>query len=781
MKTLPTTPDPAARTASAQKYVKTSVSRSAATSPKSEQAQGGRSSPAIRKEAALGAKSPNHTIPARDPDPKRIARSPVPGLSTKALQTSRPVRSPEPARTTRSPDPMRLAKTREPVRPTGNPVLGLSTESLQTLRPVRSPEPSRTVRGSGLTRSAQSPSPGPGGYRPSEPEEREGSGKSPEAEMSFQTTAQVMSRMGEVCEPPLPDQSTSRRSISGRTSSLLRKTPSFKENGQNTLSNTNPPIRSPSSTPSPAKRLASPELAQSLSARKARAISISTCSASPTSPTVSSELPSARMASTLNHRAGSPALAPNSYGTTAFPSYHSRSSSLDQSQPTDGAHQTDPPKPTLSQCVRYAKPLAILDDSEGNVNTAHPLLQKARHTGFARNGAGELPLRHYSSEGAFTHSDPDLLRRESEAIVPPKRSSSLLYDREPQLIKDNTFASQISVHSPGVDQSPRIDKRSPTPNLRVQNDSAISLVTRAHAAPAETELGVHPAHRTPVPPSASAVASSPTRSTTSATRDDNATPPPIAMSRLQNLSGTTIKLPTILPPSRFALSPSPESQAKGGFVISKSVPGTSSHSREASEGTNSRTTATNNTPFYLNPASSQALLDFLRSTPPPSPPHPGTKTGLGEPGTVVATSSGGFPGHSNNAIGESSPLRPFPVRQNVFYLGRVLTGAIGVSMEPLDKVKSHESNNERQKRSWRKFLGGSKETKKRMNRINDEKGGKKSKVDGRKNGGLTKVYGVGTGARSVDARIGESGQGDTGFMGMGKDGVWISRKNFLKT
>lgn len=57
----------------------------------------------------------------------------------------------------------------------------------------------------------------------------------------------------------------------------------------------------------------------------------------------------------------------------------------------------------------------------------------------------------------------------------------------------------------------------------------------------------------------------------------------------------------------------------------------------------------------------------------------------------------------------------------------------------------------------------------------------KKKRDFRKNVDSSQVYGVRTGARSVDARIGELGKDPSGYMGLGKDGVWISRKNFLKT
>ena len=64
---------------------------------------------------------------------------------------------------------------------------------------------------------------------------------------------------------------------------------------------------------------------------------------------------------------------------------------------------------------------------------------------------------------------------------------------------------------------------------------------------------------------------------------------------------------------------------------------------------------------------------------------------------------------------------------------------------------------------------------------------KKNNKNFRKNVELSQVYGVGTGAQSVDGRIGDVGGGgrdssnNNGYMGLGRDGVWISKKNFVKS
>ncbi|KAL9135066.1 MAG: hypothetical protein Q9175_003753 [Cornicularia normoerica] len=658
------------------------------------------------------------------------------------------------------------------------------------LRPVRSPEPTRTARSPEPLRSAQTPSPAPNDHLQSKIEEAEPRAKSPDAVVRFKTPAQVMAGMAEVSRPAVPERSASRRrSITEQARSLLRIKPSFQQNDENALPSTKLPIQSPSGEPTPTNSPSSPTVARSLSTRKAQAMSMSNYSASPTSPTRSSDFSIDRGDSPVYTRVGKHVPTPSSYGVLALPA-HSRTTSLDHAMPTDSvwlpghsrtpsldspvpaspSQQIESPARTeLPPMARYIKPVAALDDSEGSVNTAHPLLQKARHTRFATKNGNDLPLRHYRSQDALTHSNPDLSQRQTEGMVPPKRSSSLLY--KTRSITPTFSGAQTAISSPYTNRSSSYEiKRSPTPNQLHHNDSAISLVARAHIAPAESELGIHPAHRTPEPPSASTAASSPSPSTISLRAQQGATPPPIATVRSPKTSDAPRTSPNVPPPSRFA--PAAPPQARNITATT-----TNNHSREASKdcppesNPKYKTTATNNTPFYLNPASSQALLDFLASTPPPSPPHPGTKTKLGTPATA---SAGAFFNRAyiaaENRGGESSPPPPFAV------------GRGGGSMDALPRAKTGDGTT-REKKGWKKiFRGGGGKTEKQVNGANGSKEMKQQKKrDYRKNVELSQVYGIGTGAQSADGRIGEVGKDTSGYMGLGKDGVWISRKNFLKT
>ena len=86
----------------------------------------------------------------------------------------------------------------------------------------------------------------------------------------------------------------------------------------------------------------------------------------------------------------------------------------------------------------------------------------------------------------------------------------------------------------------------------------------------------------------------------------------------------------------------------------------------------------------------------------------------------------------------------------------------------------------REKKGWKKiFRGGAGKSEKQLDKASGGKETKrKKKGDLGENGRLGQVYGVGTGAQSVDGRIGDAEKDPSGYMGLGKDGVWISRNNF---
>lgn len=90
---------------------------------------------------------------------------------------------------------------------------------------------------------------------------------------------------------------------------------------------------------------------------------------------------------------------------------------------------------------------------------------------------------------------------------------------------------------------------------------------------------------------------------------------------------------------------------------------------------------------------------------------------------------------------------------------------------------------EAKRKGWKKVFGGTIKGGKRMDR--EKSGKKKADVPSRVRWGRDPVVNtngngsVNAGGKSGGGSAGKGG--DEGFVGMGKDGVWISRKNFLKT
>ena len=758
MKPLPTAPDSVTRVATSQKYIKTSVSQSPQQSPYLNQSFTKPVKHADRADPMLQPRSPNVARRAenvarraKSPELTQASRSPDQYLSTKSSQTLRPVRSPEPARSAVSPEPNMSPQIPETAMRVRSPDLTRAKADTGTARRVKSPEPPKSNRSPDIM--VEEPR--------GEPENPELRGKEPEKGPSFRSPGQIMSRKREAPKASISEQTVSRRrSITERTRSLLRrKEESFtKDDDEYTVSTTDLPIQSHSGVASPAKGPSSP-LLRRFSSRRAKTLSMSTYSTSPTSPYKPTETPPLRENSPIYLRNGSAVPTQSSYGTLSLPSLapmpplsplEDPSVSLEEDKNRSSG---SPLKPNASPIAPILKNKPALDDSEGNVNTNHPLLQKARHTRFARNAGGDLPLRHYSSQGALTRSNPDLLQRTSEEnsddMIPPKRSSSLLYG-----------AQKRSLISP---EPPQANSRSPTPNQTLQNPSTASLLAQAHAAPPASELGIHPAHRTPEPPSESPVPAptpspdpSAISSTISSTHEEGvgATPPPIAITRTGNE-------PTSSKPSRaatFPTQPTAGPRTQDHWQPHHQQQSSTSSNPLVSQDPKFKTSATNNTPFYLNPASSTALIDFLASTPPPSPPHPGRRVDSPSSNAKDSLSNrtyttNPYPRH------QTSPPPPGPGSRSMTHLG----------------IAGEE---EAKRKGWKKVFGG---TIKGGKRVDREKSGKKKVDMPRARWGRDPVVNT-NGNGSATGGGGSAGKGgDEGFVGMGRDGVWISRKNFLKT
>lgn len=787
MKPLPTAPDPAARVAgaSSDKYIRSPHDRSKNNSPylgPSDTFEHRKAS--IPNESLQRSRSPKPSGPSRSPEPNTSFQSsgfgdqkqpqpnngkgPSLGIPNRDLPPLRNIGSPEPPRN-RSFDAPRPGRSPEPLKETKVP---------EQPRNLMSPDSNRSVR----TPSPQAQS------RTNEP-----SSKSSETNVSFRTPAQVMAQMSEASKPTLPQRSNSRRrSFMDGTKGLLRKKPSLQLDDEFSKTRSTLPIQNPSADGSPAKHPSSPgSIFRRLSSRRAHAMSMSHYSGSPTSTKFSTTPP--RHESPAHTRNGTRVPTQSSYGallpTVAqvspfgasfpqdnIPDVPPMPKPLRPASPARSLQKETSTKPKLPP-IAPLKNMTIPDDSEGSVNTAHPLLREPRHarlgsrtgsdSGLTTTTGGDLTFRGY--QPTFAHSNPDLSQRSADSTIPPKRTSSLVHD-------GNNINAPI-INDSALDS----DKRSPTPNQATPNASTVNMLSRAATNPQAppAELGIHPAHRNLDPSSDIAPSpASPTHSNLSDLAASGATPPPIATVRSPDLGKAAKGQPTFFPPQL------PRLQTQDNPIETSTKPISAATARDISPhpGTPVRiadkfpTTSPTAAPFYLNPASSTGLVDFLSSSPPPSPPlaHPGTRT---EPGTPVGQSASSFssrPFVPTTRPGEASPPPPAPgsSRGGRNELapwerdeGRAMTmqssvpEGLGAPPEKERKGSAGTLKNRFLKMRERVETG----------RIRDKEK-KKEKMELR-NGS--------TGSPGPDSTDADGGGGG-GFMGVGKDGNWIRRKNFVK-
>ncbi|KAI4261383.1 MAG: hypothetical protein L6R42_003416 [Xanthoria sp. 1 TBL-2021] len=702
-------------------------------------------------------------------------------------------------------------------------------------------------------------------------------------------------------KPPIPVRSPSRKpsfvTFTERARfHLNRKKSPSKEVERDDASVTSLPIQSPPSRDSPAKRPSSPVFKR-LSTRRANAISISTYSASPTSDSKPSESTSSRNLTPVpQSESGTSKPSHSSYNSISFLPLHPQLSPLpDYStparaiavQPSDQfrrsssinsgttskrnsttidhnsgvrrsssvkssvqdwktSHITSKPvsrrssmgnivHPKRSSSINTPKSAPILDDAGGSVNLQHPLLREARHAKFntitmpstpTRGSSRDLPLRHYHSQDNF-HSIGYAAR--PREVTLPKRTSSLFYNPPPP--------TSPSAH-PALSSAPlnNEDKLSPAP-------------AQPSATPAPLHVGSRPGTSTATKNDAETTQSSPiTAGSDDSDEADGATPPPISRG-VRSPTPTTARLDTNLDlrtKSPAATSPAVKSAASTRSRTSPSAERTdvtaSPKTKPAAEAPRFKTSATNNIPFYLNPVSSTALIDFLASTPPPSPPHPPRSNT--DPNAFDTQNL-----YKNYRHEEGSspvppgpggvPMLPFSLAQadpknapntsntqaNKKAVWKRMFGAKGSgggknnssTNATIPKSESSTSNNNNIKPPKQKKTKSSSKKPKRdefeemLNRGGltlPEDDNNRSQKNLQENGqldirdfgapapGITKrdvdavsqegsmrtttTTAASTGAGNGASVNGEKGGGQS-FMGVGKDGMWISRKNFLRT
>lgn len=466
---------------------------------------------------------------------------------------------------------------------------------------------------------------------------------------------------------------------------------------------------------------------------------MSTSDYSQTSPRRSLENPITRETSPEVHR-NSRGLAPShdSYGSISFLPMHPLLSPLqDPSDPwesgnqieVDGAITASPQQAEIPQ----PKPIPSQSDTEGAVNASHPLLLAERHTRFATKSppiiakvAQDLPLRHYRSSEVFQQArfGPS---DEKEVFVPPKRSSSLIYDPAVASMRN---PSPLSAHAANMAASLTRSSTMPSPFNVTQTQAILTVGPKLNLKSSKASIVTGPS-------SASV--------STASVPDDSATPP--AISRNRSVIHHSKSTPNLLTGRRSVLQ-----------TLDTGSP----------ESPECKTATAKDASIFIKPVSSSALIDFLKSTPPPSPPGSRAKS------PTILKSRGNYGPVGKHygpfSIFPSSPPPPSPGGRAMASLNMSGDGS---------KSTATATSPATEKKGWKKvFGGGSKKLKIGKGAdvpvLVDDPEPEKYRA---KKKGHKKQRSEDT-AQNGPERITPDG---SGFMGVGKDGVWISRKNFLRT
>lgn len=557
-----------------------------------------------------------------------------------------------------------------------------------------------------------------------------------------------------------------------------------KDEDENERSGPDLPIQSPSTTktPSPSR----PPVVKRVSSH--RITIMSTSDYSQRSPRRSLENPITRETSPELHR-NSQGVVPShkAYDPISFLPMHPLLSPLqDPSDPWEIGNQSEPEKdrpqspPNPPQArIPPPEPIPAQVDMEGAVNTSHPLLLAERHTRFATKTAPDfpkaskdLPLRHYRSSEAFQRArfGPS---DEKEVFVPPKRSSSLIYDHIVGQMGDSL--NPYSPHDTNLSPPPARSSATPSPLNVTQTQSALNPASKLHLKSSKASIVTGPSSATP---------------STESVVGDSATPP--AIRRNRSLLSHSKSTPNLL-------------STKPDITVS-----------DISESAHRRKMSSNNTPIYLNPVSSSALIDFLASTPPPSPPGRRARS------PTLLKSRGNY-----GPVGKhSGPFSIFPSNSRPSSPGGKILAALNTKLDaataaasesiPTPTTTTTTSSSAAaaattEKKGWKKVFGGGTKKSKNVkaaaagggesssspvrlkepnepNMLPEKYRSKKSSTS--RKGGHSKKRGSSedVGAKNATAAAAAAGResnnnpdGSSGFMGVGKDGVWISRKNFLRT
>ena len=777
LKPLPTAPSSASR-ASPSHNRKGSNPRSASESPNTNQSSVNNTQRSSRKGSLT---SPRITDFASTPQqPAWISSSPDPSRNGRTPTPDRSSRAHEYARSSKNPQGLGITDSKGQVRSTAH-------AGQEQSRKIKSPEPGKPkdgstpwykgVLGRDTHRSSKDAELRSPALRSTQPDV---SMKRPRNERPFNNTdnrfrdvrspepiaeetssinssslmpAQIMANMADASKSSTSESSSRRISLTDRTRSILGRKPSIQKDGNSQAESkrSNIDFDGDSHTSKlhqgiqrdrQSEELANSKVLRRLSSRRKRdSVGQTTNLSSPTSANNTQIEPS--LQSENNDIPERDAFAP----LTLLPAQPNFSPLQDAFSATDLARRSRPvsrsdkkigiPSSSTTNPQNASETRQQLVESRGGT---HPLLQEEHHARYnartpGNNSSKDLPLRHYHSSTEFAQSNPDLSQTRIEGDKTPRRSSSFIYPPKSP-IPEVPF-TESSARSPS-NPADQITPQASSLNLLRQNTSRASDIV----------LGVHPAHRQRERDSVSTRTPSPIASTTSSIPEQGATPPPISTGPSHPNS----------PPARFGQSPTPRVQSPPPQANITSDSSTSNSTQQHGDPAQM--------PFYLNPASSTALVDFLASSPPPSPPHAPHRDDVETPQPAASTTDVTY----HTIIDRNHTASPPPPPP-----GRSRFGLLSASTTDLRNgaLNGFRGGDRKKSLGWKKMFSGQPKPPKERK----ERSGKKFIQWGRDppaDGGRGHEYGN-------DNMLDREKERDGGFMGVGKDGVWISKKNFVRT
>ena len=395
--------------------------------------------------------------------------------------------------------------------------------------------------------------------------------------------------------------------------------------------------------------------------------------------------------------------------------------------------------------------------SEGRLMQAHPLLRdiRVKEVRFSTTAPGsplkptirDLPLRHYHSQDALPLTSDR--GSKTKGSTPPKRTSSLSVKQAP------SFAplTGSSVYTP---------ESQPSTELPIQGQSSSTY--------------------SPEAPSASVYSNSPLATGTSQPHtQSSAAPSPLRVRLKNSLSGpksaplelTRLPLPALSPAGSPSATPPPIAWRKdvpmpistatrdaATATTDDSINETESDDEIEASATLHQASFAPSPSSHKHKISDTSLIDYLVSTPASASPIPTNSIASTQASAKTTTTTASAKYRMLQL--HSKPI-PSPVAR------APQAGSIPTTPRSHLTNDAHSDRHSGKSSPWRKVFGSSHSTSTPHRRSKSEKE-KVIIIPTKKLEELRSKH-----------RKGNASTSDAGFLGMGKDGVWISRKNFLRT